>query len=74
MIIVPIKILFSENEEGISKNYINLWILSYQLLRDNSNFDHCPFHWHCQMGSDRSNSIQIHICQQEMEGSLKSQL
>ena len=33
MIIVPIKILFRESEEGISKNYINLWILSYQLFK-----------------------------------------
>ena len=33
MVIVPIKILLSESEEGMSKNYINRWILSYQMFK-----------------------------------------
>ena len=30
--------------------------ITLSVVQDNSNFDHCSFYWHFQMGSDSSNS------------------
>ena len=30
--------------------------ITLSVVQDDSNFDHCSFYWHFQMGSDSSNS------------------